>query len=630
MKKMFKRLMELLLVCCFMFSFSLIIMAEEEVEETISYKNFYMEIANTREILEIDGDYYFTTKSDSVGLYCNVVKFDGDSFEVIHAEEDIFFIFNEIGVDPVSGQLILARCMNEEVFVSRYDGSKWIAIDSWDTGLTSCKTQICVDGDTIIFDMSNYKGQERFQLYLDGNTLKEDTNNEYVCFIPKYATIPRTEAFIGAVKSTKHVKGSDEVVLIFESGDIYSSIDYINWSYKGVESYEDVTYLGNNYYLVANSGDEYFQIAKSLNQYEWTIVGEFIKTCTILDEEYKVMYNQEFRKFISENRYIPTVYDLGFAEMFMLDGIYYISFRYGTGFDGSSGNYLVQSNDLKNWSYVEGFNQPDRYTYKGEVNTSTHFDVPELFDNGLFYDYGSYGFFATSWNLKDWTIHTDMRTASTGNGYKDCYLIGDVYHGIAYAEDGYMIIKTKDFSTFTRENIQLPRDGYFTQSGNEFYYRTDTELYVSTNLINWSRTMTYESLLSYDEFYILEGAKALTLRRRPNTEILIRYNNKRMELEAVPMLVNNRTLIPVRDVTENFGFDVEWDGSVQSITLTKDDKIIVMHIDKRQVTVDGKAMELDVAPGLISNKTYIPLRFISEVLGMDITWDGELRTVIIN
>lgn len=97
-----------------------------------------------------------------------------------------------------------------------------------------------------------------------------------------------------------------------------------------------------------------------------------------------------------------------------------------------------------------------------------------------------------------------------------------------------------------------------------------------------------------------------------------------------PVIENDRTLIPVRAVSEKLGAVVEWTEKTQTITITKDSTVIVMQLDSCTVSVNGNEETIDVAPKTVNDRTMVPIRFISEALNFNVDWDDASQTVIID
>jgi len=99
--------------------------------------------------------------------------------------------------------------------------------------------------------------------------------------------------------------------------------------------------------------------------------------------------------------------------------------------------------------------------------------------------------------------------------------------------------------------------------------------------------------------------------------------------DQMPVIVNGRTMVPLRGIFEALGARVNWVDATKTIIGSKGDKTIVLQIDNTLANVSGKDITLDVAPQIISSRTMVPVRFISESLGAEVGWSGESRTVTI-
>lgn len=98
-------------------------------------------------------------------------------------------------------------------------------------------------------------------------------------------------------------------------------------------------------------------------------------------------------------------------------------------------------------------------------------------------------------------------------------------------------------------------------------------------------------------------------------------------IKVAPVIVNERTLIPIRFFSENFGFKVEWDSATRKSTLIKDDKIICLEPDSNVITVNGSDITLDVPSKTIQNRLYIPLRNINEIVGKKVSYNKGIILV---
>ena len=104
-------------------------------------------------------------------------------------------------------------------------------------------------------------------------------------------------------------------------------------------------------------------------------------------------------------------------------------------------------------------------------------------------------------------------------------------------------------------------------------------------------------------------------------------------LEAAPIILNSRTLLPIRAVVEAVGGTIAWDASTQKVTIVQNDKTLVLWINRNVATLNGQSVNIDsdpkVVPIIMSGRTLLPLRFVAETLAMDVQWNAVTRMVTI-
>ncbi len=101
-----------------------------------------------------------------------------------------------------------------------------------------------------------------------------------------------------------------------------------------------------------------------------------------------------------------------------------------------------------------------------------------------------------------------------------------------------------------------------------------------------------------------------------------------------PIIVNDRTLVPIRVVAEKLGAEVIWNNDERTVEITKGDSYMLLRIDSfltefRKDSVTSYKIN-DVQAKIINNRTYIPLRIVSNGLGVGIEWDNSTRTVLVD
>ncbi|MBU8906527.1 stalk domain-containing protein [Desertibacillus haloalkaliphilus] len=87
-----------------------------------------------------------------------------------------------------------------------------------------------------------------------------------------------------------------------------------------------------------------------------------------------------------------------------------------------------------------------------------------------------------------------------------------------------------------------------------------------------------------------------------------------------PFVESNRTMVPLRIVSEHLRKDVRWDGNTREITITDDEIKITMKAGENEAIVNGTSVGMDTAPEIRKGVTFVPLRFVSEMLGASVTW----------
>lgn len=91
----------------------------------------------------------------------------------------------------------------------------------------------------------------------------------------------------------------------------------------------------------------------------------------------------------------------------------------------------------------------------------------------------------------------------------------------------------------------------------------------------------------------------------------------------------NRTMVPIRFVSNELGAPVDWDAAAKKVSIYQADGIIEIVIGDSFAHVNGARVEFDTAAEIVEGRTVVPLRFVSETFGANVNWDGNTRTVYI-
>lgn len=104
------------------------------------------------------------------------------------------------------------------------------------------------------------------------------------------------------------------------------------------------------------------------------------------------------------------------------------------------------------------------------------------------------------------------------------------------------------------------------------------------------------------------------------------YNNSALEFDEKPIITNDRTFVPFRKLANSFGIDdsnIGYDEAEERVSLTNGNTNITMYIGSSVAYVNGKMMLLDVPAFTYRDRTYIPVRFVSEMFGKDVDYFEE-------
>lgn len=89
---------------------------------------------------------------------------------------------------------------------------------------------------------------------------------------------------------------------------------------------------------------------------------------------------------------------------------------------------------------------------------------------------------------------------------------------------------------------------------------------------------------------------------------------------TIPVIVDNRTLIPIRAIVEKLGGKVSWNGAEEKISIQLDGTVIELWVGKNTARINGVEKTTDIAPILMGDRAMLPLRFVSENLGYQVNW----------
>lgn len=112
-------------------------------------------------------------------------------------------------------------------------------------------------------------------------------------------------------------------------------------------------------------------------------------------------------------------------------------------------------------------------------------------------------------------------------------------------------------------------------------------------------------------------------------EIKITLDGNEVKSDVSAFIKNDRTLIPIRFISEKLGYDVKWDEAQRKVSISNSNNLIEMTIDSTKLNVNGQINNMDVAPIIKDDRTFVPLRFVAQYMGLGVDWDAKTYTVIL-
>jgi hypothetical protein len=173
---------------------------------------------------------------------------------------------------------------------------------------------------------------------------------------------------------------------------------------------------------------------------------------------------------------------------------------------------------------------------------------------------------------------------------------------------------------------------------NSQYYYTIRAVTAEASLNRETRELTAEQAgAASEELSVSTGA---IKPQQPGTgnfilmhinEATMQVNEDTVEIDpgrgTTPVILNGRTMVPIRAIIETIGGEVEWNDP--QISLSANDHIVDMWLQQKDIVVDGVPAEVDIAPQSVNDRTMLPLRFVAENTGCQIDWIGSENAIIV-
>ncbi len=113
-------------------------------------------------------------------------------------------------------------------------------------------------------------------------------------------------------------------------------------------------------------------------------------------------------------------------------------------------------------------------------------------------------------------------------------------------------------------------------------------------------------------------------------DIKVKIDGKQIEFDVPPQIIKDRTMVPLRAIFEALGATVDWDSHTRTVNSTKNGIRISLTVNYPRMDVNGKDVMLDSAPRIVDGRTLVPVRAISEAFGTKVEWISSEKTVVIS
>lgn len=114
------------------------------------------------------------------------------------------------------------------------------------------------------------------------------------------------------------------------------------------------------------------------------------------------------------------------------------------------------------------------------------------------------------------------------------------------------------------------------------------------------------------------------------SDIQVILRGEPLTVSNAPVIESGRTLIPMRDIFESLDAYIEWEDSTKTVTAIKGNTVIRLKIGDNTAYINSESIQLEVPAKILDNKTFVPIRFVSEALGAKVAWNDDTKTVTIS
>ncbi len=328
-----------------------------------------------------------------------------------------------------------------------------------------------------------------------------------------------------------------------------------------------------------------------------------------------------------------------------------------------TGEYaIVDSVESLTWSYIVGQTGFVEKTHKGKYVyyneklkkvTDIEFDeyIGKFKGSMTFKKAGEYYVFNNEWELvykgekEIKAVLYDDYVIENESGYYGLYdenfneIIPSIYEDIIPVCDNVYICSKKNTSDLYNQERLVVKDMSVFFEGTPIFSTNGYIIDENNNGMSYVYDIEGNKLVEAKAEDIRFYTNSIdifvdSLEKEDCGRLIFKDKNPAVAINRIPLISdtvcrikNNITLIPLRAMAEETGFNTEYIEETKEIRLTKEDKEIIFKIGDKKAVSNGVEITLNAAPEIINNRTLVPARAVSDAFGYDIDWDGERRLV---
>ena len=183
-------------------------------------------------------------------------------------------------------------------------------------------------------------------------------------------------------------------------------------------------------------------------------------------------------------------------------------------------------------------------------------------------------------------------------------------------ENNITVSNTKGFTDYKNQDFSLVKDGDILNKIPDF------------EIVDYKSIGRYD-VTDQDTDFEEEGAAANTIQLTIGSDKL-QKGDETVTLDVPAQTINDRTMGPLRAIFEALGATVDWEEATQTVTSTKGDLTIKLTIGSNKLYRGDEEVTLDVPAQVVNDRTLVPVRAISESFGCQVDWDEATQTVTIH